>query len=61
MDCKIDLRRWNVVVFGDVNVRKNNLLTCIQHLDKLEEDGHLFLEDKLARDHLKSDFEHVLL
>ncbi len=58
---RVDLRRWNAEVFGDVNLRKNNLLTSIQNLDGLEEDGHLSLEDKLARDHLKSDFEHVLL
>jgi hypothetical protein len=58
---KVDLRKWNAEVFGDVNLRKNTLLTSIQHLDELEEDGHLTLEDKLARDQLKSDFEHVLL
>jgi hypothetical protein len=45
----------------DVHVWKNTLLTSIQHLDGLEEDEQLSLEDKLARDHLKSDFEHVLL
>jgi hypothetical protein len=58
---KVDLRKWNVEVFGDVNVRKNTLLTSIQHLDGLEEEGQLSVEDKMARDHLKSDFEHVLL
>ena len=57
----MDLRRWNAEVFGDVHVRKNSLLTTIQQLDGLEEEGQLSLEDKLDRDHLKSDFEHVLL
>ncbi len=44
-----------------MHVRKNTLLTSIQQLDRLEEDDQLSLEDKLARAHLKSDFEHVLL
>ena len=39
---KINLHRWNKEVFGDVNMRKNELLAQIQDLDMLEEIGPLY-------------------
>ena len=58
---KLDLRRWNAEVFGDVNARKNFLLACIQEMDAKEEDGQLSSEEQLAKGHAKTELEKVLL
>uniref|UniRef100_A0A2N9F9F3 Reverse transcriptase domain-containing protein n=1 Tax=Fagus sylvatica TaxID=28930 RepID=A0A2N9F9F3_FAGSY len=58
---KLDLRRWNAEVFGDVNSRKNLLLASIQELDEMEEVRLLSLEEKLAKGHSKTELEKVLL
>ena len=46
---KADLRRWNKEVFGDVNVRKNDLMAQIQDLDMIEENRHLSTEEAVAK------------
>ena len=56
---KINLRRWNKEVFGDVSLRKNELLAQIQ--DMLEEIRPLSIEEGVAKDLFKVDFENVLL
>ena len=58
---KIDLRRWNKEVFGDVNLRKNELLAQIQDLDLLKETRPLSVEEGVAKDQFKTDYEYVLL
>jgi hypothetical protein len=58
---KIDLRRWNKDVFGDVNSRKNDLQVQIQDFDLLEETRPLSVEEGVMKDHLKADLEKVLL
>jgi hypothetical protein len=58
---KVDLRRWNKETFGDVNVRKHDLQAQIQDFDFLEETRPLTVEEGVAKDHLKADFENVLL
>ena len=58
---KLDPRRWNAEVFGDVNSRKNLLLASIQELDEMEEVRLLSLEEKLAKGHSKTELEKVLL
>jgi hypothetical protein len=42
-------------------LRKNELPTQIQDLDILEETRPLFVEEGVAKDLLKADFENVLL
>jgi exonuclease III len=58
---KIDLRRWNKEVFGDVNLRKNELLAQIQDLDLLKETRPLSVEEGVAKDQFKTDYEYVQL
>uniref|UniRef100_A0A2N9GTW6 Reverse transcriptase domain-containing protein n=1 Tax=Fagus sylvatica TaxID=28930 RepID=A0A2N9GTW6_FAGSY len=58
---KTDLYKWNKEVFGDVNVRKNDLMAQIQDLDMLEENRQLSNEEAVAKAHLQTDLEKVLL
>ena len=58
---KADLSRWNKEVFGDVNVRKNDLMAQIQVLDMIEENKHLSTEEAVAKAQLQTDLEKVLL
>uniref|UniRef100_A0A2N9HAP6 Reverse transcriptase zinc-binding domain-containing protein n=1 Tax=Fagus sylvatica TaxID=28930 RepID=A0A2N9HAP6_FAGSY len=56
---KVDLRRWNKETFGDVNVRKHDLQAQIQDFDFLEETRPLTVEEGVAKDHLKTEFENM--
>uniref|UniRef100_A0A2N9HYC0 Protein kinase domain-containing protein n=1 Tax=Fagus sylvatica TaxID=28930 RepID=A0A2N9HYC0_FAGSY len=58
---KVDLRRWNKEIFGDVNLRKNDLQTQIQDLDLVEETRPLSVEEGVTKENLKADFEKLLL
>jgi hypothetical protein len=58
---KVDLRRWNREVFGDINHRKDRLLESIQALDRIEESRSLSPEENSAKLQFMSDFENVLL
>ena len=58
---KLDLRRWNAEVFGDMNSRKNLLLASIQEMDAKEEVRLLSSEEKLAKGRFKTELEKVLL
>ena len=54
---KVDLRRWNREVFGDINHRKDRLLESIQALDRIEESRSLSPEENSAKLQFMSDFE----
>uniref|UniRef100_A0A2N9EUU7 Reverse transcriptase domain-containing protein n=1 Tax=Fagus sylvatica TaxID=28930 RepID=A0A2N9EUU7_FAGSY len=58
---KVDLRRWNKEIFGDVNLRKNDLQAQIQDLDLVEETRTLSVEEGVIKENLKADFEKLLL
>uniref|UniRef100_A0A2N9IB59 Uncharacterized protein n=1 Tax=Fagus sylvatica TaxID=28930 RepID=A0A2N9IB59_FAGSY len=58
---KMDLRRWNKEIFGDVNLRKNDLQIQIQDLDLVEETRPLSVEEGVTKENLKAEFEKLLL
>jgi hypothetical protein len=58
---KVDLRRWNKEIFGDVNLRKNDLQAQIQDLDLVEETRPLSAEEGVTKENLKAEFEKLLL
>jgi hypothetical protein len=58
---KVDLKRWNTEVFGDVNIRKNQLWTSIHDMDELEESRPLSSDEQLAKGQLKTELGKVLL
>jgi hypothetical protein len=58
---KLDLRRWNAEVFGDVNSRKNLLLASIQEMDAKEEVRLLSSEEKLAKGHSRLNWRKYCL
>ena len=57
---KVDLKKWNREVFGDLAFRKKNLLTDLMGLDAREETVGLSNEDQNHRIHLKEDIEHLV-
>ena len=57
---KVDLKKWNREVFGDLALRKKNLLTELMGLDAREETVGLLNEDQNRRIHLKWDIEHLV-
>ena len=58
---KVDLRKWNKEIFGDVYLRKNDLQAQIQDLDLVEETRPLSAEEGVTKENLKADFEKLLL
>lgn len=50
---KLDLRRWNKEELGDVNDRKQQLMSCIQDLDGIEETRTLTEAERLIKDQSK--------
>ena len=48
-------------IFGDVNLRKNDLQAQIQDLDLVEETRPLSVEEGVTKENLKADFEKLLL
>ena len=58
---KVDLRRWNREVFGNINHRKDFLMDSIHVLDIIEESRSLSPEENSTKLQFMSEFENVLL
>ena len=58
---KLDLRRWNVEEFGDVNLKKNEVLLKIQDLERVEEQRPLSDEERVSQEQSKSEYENLLI
>ena len=58
---KLDLKRWNVEVFGDVNAKKNEVLSRIQDLDMVEEQRILSSEERSSHQQYKAEYKNLLL
>jgi hypothetical protein len=58
---KSDLRRWNVEEFGDVNLKKNEVLLKIQDLERVEEQRPLSDEERVSQEQSKSEYENLLI
>ena len=56
---KVDLKKWNREVFGDLAFRKKNLLTELMDFDAREESVGLLNEDQIRRIQLKGGIEHL--
>jgi hypothetical protein len=46
---KVDLKKWNVDVFGDVGKKKNELLEGIRELECIDEDQELVEEERVRK------------
>uniref|UniRef100_A0A2N9EXD0 Reverse transcriptase domain-containing protein n=1 Tax=Fagus sylvatica TaxID=28930 RepID=A0A2N9EXD0_FAGSY len=57
---KADLRQWNKDVFGDVGVRKGELMREIQQLDALEESRTLSVEERTSREDRRGELHKVM-
>ena len=60
MALKADLKQWNKEVFGDVGVRKGELMREIQHLDTLEESRSLTLAERNYREDRRGELHKVM-
>jgi hypothetical protein len=56
---KLDLKKWNEEVFGDIGRKKNELLEGIQELKAMAEG--LNQEDKIKKADLSKELENTLL
>ena len=57
---KADLRQWNKDVFGDVGIRKGELIREIQQLDALEESQTLSVEERTSREDHRGELHKVM-
>jgi hypothetical protein len=57
---KLDLKQWNVEVFGNVNAKKNEILSCIQDLDRVEEQRRLSSKERLSHQQYKTEYRNLL-
>jgi hypothetical protein len=58
---KVDLRKWNEEIFGDVGNRKTVLLEGIQELDIIGEGRMLIKEARVRQDDFARELERLLL
>lgn len=54
-------KEWNVEVFGDIRVKKNEALKEIDELDRLECYGVISLQQSQKRVDLKNSLEELIL
>ena len=54
---KIDLKKWNEDVFGNVEYKRQQLMIQLNQLDVIVEDRPLFVEENLQRESLRADIE----
>jgi hypothetical protein len=60
MALKANLKQWNKEVFGDVGVRKGELMREIQQLDALEESRSLSVEERTYREDRCGELHKVM-
>ncbi|XP_022880574.1 uncharacterized protein LOC111397830 [Olea europaea var. sylvestris] len=65
LDCKlkalkIDLKRWNEELVGDVNHCKTQCLSVIEELDRREESRGLTGEERVTRGELREELERLV-
>ena len=58
---KVDLKKWNEEEFGNVTLKKNQLLQEINEFDSTEENRPLSAEEKVKKELVKADLEKILL
>jgi ABC-type polar amino acid transport system ATPase subunit len=58
---KVDLKKWNAEVFGDVGKKKNELLECINELEYFEEARGLVEEERVQKSDMIREVEKTLL
>lgn len=59
-DLKGVLKSWNREVFGDVKIKKQEILKKIEEIDEKEVDGLLDQALKAERDGLKGEFDDLI-
>lgn len=59
-DLKGVLKSWNREVFGDVKIKKQEILKKIEEIDQKEVDGLLDQALKAERDGLKGEFADLI-
>jgi hypothetical protein len=57
---KFDLKKWNVEVFGNVELKKRNLLEELQVFDVIEDGRALGTEEKSKKAEVVSELEVLL-
>jgi exonuclease III len=58
---KLDLKKWNEEVFGDIGRKKRELLEGIQEMDVLAENRGLLEEEKMKKEDMARELESTLL
>jgi hypothetical protein len=58
---KLDLKKWNEEVFGDIGRKKKELLEGIQEMDVLAENRGLLEEEKMKKEDMARELEGTLL
>jgi len=58
---KVDLKKWNAEVFGDVGKKKKQFLEGIRELDCIDEDKGLVEEERVRKTDMIRELEKTLL
>ncbi len=58
---KLDLKKWNEEVFGNVGYKRQQLMIQLDQLDVIAEDRPLSVEENLIRERLRADIERNAL
>jgi hypothetical protein len=58
---KVDLKKWNEDIFGNVGKRKKDLMDGIRELDVIAEGRTLIEEERVKKEDFARELERLLL